>query len=161
MTETSGTSATRPALADQGARDTLRTVYDRSFFVEASAGAGKTTVLVDRIVGLVRTGTTKLSRLVAVTFTEKAAGEMKLRLRSELERVRLLPDLHTDERDRILLAIQEFERAHIGTIHGLCVELLREHPLEAGVDPRFTVAAAAAILRLFASPRAGESSIER
>src|SRR5262249_28737590 len=54
----------------------------------SGAGTGKTTALVGRIVALVRNGVSTLNRAVAVTFTEKAAGEMKLRLRTEIERAR-------------------------------------------------------------------------
>ena len=54
--------------------------------VEAAAGTGKTTELVQRIVAIVASGLGKLSSIVAVTFTEKAAGEMKLRIRTELDR---------------------------------------------------------------------------
>ena len=72
------------------ARSRILTEFGTSFFVEAAAGTGKTSALVGRIVGLVRTGGGTLDRIVAVTFTEKAAGEMKLRLRSEIEKARAL-----------------------------------------------------------------------
>jgi ATP-dependent helicase/nuclease subunit A len=66
-------------LADAKARSRIQAEYDTTFFVEAAAGTGKTTALVGRIVGLVRSGHGTLARTVAVTFPEKAAGEMKLR----------------------------------------------------------------------------------
>jgi ATP-dependent helicase/nuclease subunit A len=75
-------------LTDATARRRILTEFGSSFFVEAAAGTGKTTALVGRIVGLVCAGAGTLGRIVAVTFTEKAAGEMKLRLRSEIERAR-------------------------------------------------------------------------
>ena len=75
-------------LADAEARRRIREDLNTSFVVEAAAGTGKTTQLVERITTLVESGTTQLSRIVALTFTEKAAGEMKLRLRAELERRR-------------------------------------------------------------------------
>jgi ATP-dependent helicase/nuclease subunit A len=74
--------------ADAEARRRILTEYGTNFFVEAAAGTGKTTALVGRIVGLIRVGAGTLNRIVAVTFTEKAAGEMKLRLRNEIEKVR-------------------------------------------------------------------------
>ncbi len=55
-----------------------------TYLVEAGAGTGKTTVLVDRMLALIRSGVA-ISRIVAITFTEKAAGELKIRLRAELE----------------------------------------------------------------------------
>jgi ATP-dependent exoDNAse (exonuclease V) beta subunit len=76
------------ATADAEARRRILGHYGSTFFVQAAAGTGKTTALVGRIVGLIRAGAGTLNRIVAVTFTEKAAGEMKLRLRSEIEKVR-------------------------------------------------------------------------
>lgn len=128
-------------LADAQAREAIRNALDRTLVVEAAAGTGKTTELVARLVALVRTGTGRLANVAAVTFTEKAAGEMKLRLRSELERARLSPGTPDDERRRFAQAVEELETAHIGTIHGLCAELLRERPVQARVDPHFEVAA--------------------
>ena len=78
------------APTDADARRRILTEFGTSFFVEAAAGTGKTTALVGRIVGLIRAGAGTLDRVVAVTFTEKAAGEMKLRLRSEIEKARAL-----------------------------------------------------------------------
>ena len=75
-------------LADTSAREAIRTELDTTLVVEAAAGSGKTTELVRRVVALVESGRAKLSTLVAVTFTEKAAGEMKLRLRTAIERAR-------------------------------------------------------------------------
>jgi len=76
-------------LADQEARRRIRADLDTTLVVEAAAGTGKTTELVGRILALLSSGRASLSKLVAVTFTEKAAGEMKLRLRSEIERARV------------------------------------------------------------------------
>ena len=75
---------------------------------------------------------------MAVTFTEKAAGEMKLRLRSEIEKARTLAA--PEERDRLVRALEELELARIGTIHAFCGDLLHERPVEAGIDPLFEVA---------------------
>ena len=125
-------------LADQAARDRIRADLETTLVVEAAAGTGKTSELVRRVIALLRTGTTTLARIVAVTFTEKAAGEMKLRLRTEIDRAR--QDAAVDERQRFDQALSELEEAHIGTIHGFCAELLRQHPIEARVDPLFEAA---------------------
>jgi ATP-dependent helicase/nuclease subunit A len=124
---------------DHEVRVQLLEDLDSTFVVEAAAGTGKTTVLVERIVTLVEKGRARLGELISVTFTEKAAGEMKLRLRTRLERAR---HEATDAVAQALLttALEELEVARIGTIHGLCADLLREHPVEAGVDPLFEVA---------------------
>ena len=124
---------------DSAARRRILSDFHTTLFVEAAAGTGKTTVLVGRIVALVREGVSTLDRIVAVTFTEKAAGEMKLRLRSEIERAR--QDAAAEERKRLERALSELELARVGTIHAFCGDLLRERPVEAGIDPLFEVAA--------------------
>src|SRR4029453_18902982 len=102
---------------------------------EAAAGTGKTTALVGRIVNVIRTATATMQQIVAVTFTEKAAGELKLRLREELERARV--GAAKTERSHLERALEHLEEARVNTIHGFCADLLRERPVEAGVDPRF------------------------
>lgn len=129
-----------PPLPDAGARERIRSSLAETLVVEAAAGTGKTSELVARVVSLVTTGTARLSNVVAVTFTQKAAGEMKLRLLAELERVRGRIEPDTERAARVVVAITELETAHIGTIQELCARLLRERPIEALVDPRFEVA---------------------
>ena len=68
-------------------RDRIRNDLDTTLVVEAAAGTGKTTALVNRIVAALAGGRAELGRIVAVTFTEKAAGELKLRLRAEMNAV--------------------------------------------------------------------------
>ena len=76
------------AFADQADRDQIATALDDTLIVEAAAGTGKTTELVRRIVRVIETGRAEVTGIVAVTFTEKAAGELKLRLREALEEAR-------------------------------------------------------------------------
>ena len=114
-------------VADQKARRRIGTEFGSSFIVEAAAGTGKTSALIDRIVGLVRSGSGTLDRLVAVTFTEKAAGEMKLRLRSQIEKARATAK--TEERHRFETALEQLELARIATIHAFCGDLLHERPV--------------------------------
>src|SRR5205814_1969861 len=121
------------ALADARARERIQTDLGATLVVEAAAGTGKTTELVARIVALVRTGRTTLDRILSVTFTDLAAGEMKLRLRSELEEARAAATV--EERDRLTAALERLEAAPIGTIHSFCADLLREGPGEARADP--------------------------
>jgi ATP-dependent helicase/nuclease subunit A len=140
MSETPKTSGAR-AIADQRVRERIRSDLDTTLIVEAAAGTGKTTALVNRIVAALASGRAELGRIVAVTFTEKAAGELKLRLRAEIENAR--GDRARDPADRVRLsgALGQLEEARIGTIHSFCADLLRERPVEAGVDPMFEVAA--------------------
>ncbi|HEX7085022.1 MAG TPA: UvrD-helicase domain-containing protein [Vicinamibacterales bacterium] len=123
--------------ADERDRRRIREDLSRSYVVEAAAGTGKTTELVRRIAGVLRAGLAGVDTIAAVTFTEKAAGELKLRLREELERSRL--EASGVERDRLDRALRLLEEARVSTIHGFCADLLREHPVEAGIDPQFAV----------------------
>jgi ATP-dependent helicase/nuclease subunit A len=126
-------------LADGEARHRIAEEFGPTFFVEAAAGTGKTTALVRRIVGLITAGIGTLDRIVAVTFTEKAAGETKLHLRSAIEAARA--NAGSEQRARLDRALEELELARIGTIHAFCGDLLHERPVEAGIDPLFEVAA--------------------
>jgi len=123
-------------LDDRAARARIRTSLAESLLVEASAGTGKTTELIARIVAVLASGLTTISHIVAVTFTNKAAGEMKLRLRQELDRAR---EITADPRERLNIedALEHLEEASIGTIHSFCAQILRERPVEAVVDPAF------------------------
>jgi ATP-dependent exoDNAse (exonuclease V) beta subunit len=135
-------------LADQADRDLIADDLDSTLVVEAAAGTGKTTALVGRILRVIEAGGEQdtIDRIVAVTFTEKAAGELKLRLRETLEEARL----NTRSRDRLDAALARLEEAHVGTIHAFCADLLRERPVEARVDPLFTVLTEAQADRLYA-----------
>ncbi|HXG54522.1 MAG TPA: UvrD-helicase domain-containing protein [Vicinamibacterales bacterium] len=135
-------------LADQAARTTIADALDDTVVVEAAAGTGKTTELVKRILRVLSTGRAKVGHIVAVTFTEKAAGELKLRLREALERERTSA-ADADVRQRLDDALARLEEAHVSTIHGFCAELLRERPVEARVDPLFKVLTEGQAERLF------------
>ncbi len=127
-------------MKDAEARARIVNDLDATLFVEAAAGTGKTTALVGRLVALLRSGRGTLDRIVAVTFTEKAAGEMKLRLRTEIEQARAAADARSDERGHLDRALEQLELARIMTIHAFCADLLHERPIEAGVDPLFEMA---------------------
>jgi ATP-dependent helicase/nuclease subunit A len=124
-------------LGDQAARERIANDLDANLGVEAAAGTGKTTVLVARVVNLLASGKVNVDQLVVITFTEKAAAELATRVRDELERRALAAD--GDERARLLTASRDLYRAHIETIHSFATALLRERPVEAGIDPLFEV----------------------
>ncbi len=147
-------------LADADARTRIRESLGESLVVEAAAGTGKTSELVARIVEVLARGDAAVDRILAVTFTEKAAGELKLRLREGLERARKSstgPDAAGaaadaaagDAATHLDHAIAHLEEAQVSTIHGFCADLLRERPVEAGVDPRFEVLDDGAAQRMF------------
>ena len=123
------------SLADWADRNTARHDLTRSLTVEAGAGTGKTTLLVDRILSLLSSQKASLDQIVAITFTEKAAGELKIRLREAIEKAIL--QSRDNEREALQQALGDLERAPISTIHSFCASLLRERPVEAKIDPNF------------------------
>ena len=125
-------------LVDQHARDQIRKDLDRNMVVEAAAGTGKTSELVQRIIAVLAGGRASIDQISAVTFTEKAAGELKLRLRSDLERARARA-ISRSHAVYLEEALAHLEEARVSTIHSLCADLLRERPVEAQIDPEFEV----------------------
>ncbi len=98
-----------------------------SLLVSAAAGSGKTSVLVERFVAAVREDGVAPGRILAITFTERAAGELRERVRGRL--------LGMGDRQ----AARDTEAAYVGTFHGFCARLLRAHPFAAGLDPDFAI----------------------
>ncbi len=110
----------------------------RNIVVTAGAGTGKTRTLVGRYLSLLAEGL-DLRSIVAITFTRKAAREMRNRVRDEIRRYVSQPGLEKEEQERWQELYTRLDAARIDTIHSLCTEILRSHPAEAGVDPRFEV----------------------
>lgn len=148
-------------IPDEDARTFAETTFDRNVVVLAGAGTGKTTLLVNRLINALmrEPGPLAITELLALTFTNKAATEMKVRLR---ERLHALVAAARDGqaggehgqaavlelRDRYGLsmaevaaraeaALRDVEKAQIGTLHSFAAHLLRLHPVESGVDPAF------------------------
>ena len=113
-------------LPDQAARDRITTDIDKTLFVEAGAGSGKTSSLVDRIVNLVDQGAVPVVRIAAITFTEAAARELRTRVRDAMVA-------------RNLRAAGDIEAAAFTTLHGFALRLLTDHAIEAGLPPGFGV----------------------
>ena len=148
-------------IPDQAARITAATTFDRNVVVIAGAGTGKTTLLVNRLLYLImrRSEPLDLSQIVALTFTNKAATEMKLRLRERLRQLvsaegrenpatgsgtvsmsdlRIRYGWTTDEIvTKAEAALHDLERVQIGTLHSFAAHLLRLYPIEAGISPTF------------------------
>jgi len=124
-------------LKDQRARERIATDLDSNLGIEAAAGTGKTTVLVERVVNLLASGRVTADQLVVITFTEKAAAELSARVREALERRGATGS--SEERERLLRAARQLYRARIETIHGFAASLLKERPVEAEIDPLFEV----------------------
>ena len=121
---------------DGPARERIRQSLDECLLVEASAGAGKTTELTNRIVNLLATGKAQVGSIVAVTFTNKAAGELKIKVRQGLDEARAKAP-EAVQKQNLENALAHLEEAFIGTIHAFCAQILRQRPVEARVDPAF------------------------
>jgi ATP-dependent helicase/nuclease subunit A len=157
------TRGKRVSTPDRDDRVSAATAFDRNVVVIAGAGTGKTSLLVERILTALGAGRLEIDRLGAMTFTERAAGEMRQRLAEGLERLLAAArpghepnPAHAGDRAfehlagrfgvtppevaaRALRALRHLDRARVETIHTFCAGLLREHPLEAGVQPDFAV----------------------
>ncbi|AHV95610.1 UvrD-helicase domain-containing protein [Paenibacillus sabinae] len=124
------------APADQADRDRILTDLDTTLLVEAGAGSGKTTSLVGRLLALIESGV-NVRQIAAITFTNKAADEMKERFRLTLEKAYRRSSEGSIVRERLSEALGNLDLIFIGTIHSFCGSLLRERPIEAGLDPSF------------------------
>ena len=138
-------------LADSQDRFLAETTWDRNVVVVAGAGTGKTTILVNRILNLLlrEPNPLAITEIVALTFTNKAATEMKQRLRAQLLRLTEQADdmiatfrtrYHLSAEqvgERARTALEQLEKAQIGTLHSFAAHLLRLHPLESELDPLF------------------------
>ena len=120
---------------DQEERVRILNELDRSLLVEAAAGTGKTTMMVERMIALIEKGKTKIQNIAAITFTRKAAAEIRSRFRAKLEEA--VSKVATPERELLAEALSDLDKCFIGTIHSFCARLLRERPVEAGVDIAF------------------------
>ncbi|MGE5531378.1 MAG: UvrD-helicase domain-containing protein, partial [Bacteroidota bacterium] len=127
----------RRAPADHAVRELAATAIDKSIFLDAGAGCGKTQALTDRYLNLLESGMA-VREIVAVTFTNKAARDMKARLRERCEeRARAAQDPATATQWR--KRARELESAPISTIHSFCTNLLRRHAMRAELDPQFAL----------------------
>ena len=168
------------SLSDSTARRRAATLFDRNLVVVAGAGTGKTALLVERALNLVAGASIPMTEIAAITFTDKAAAELRERLSRALEDLRLLArdragpaDLPPDTEARrayawlageaglepgviearALAALLGLDAATVTTLHAFCADILRRHPLEATVDPGFAVDEGPFFERLFEDER--------
>ncbi len=111
---------------------------DRTLFVEAGAGTGKTTALVERITNLVLHQQAPIAEIAAITFTEAAAAELQGRIRASFER-HAVAGADPVQRGLATAALAELDRAAIGTLHSFASRLLSEFAVQAGLPPKLTV----------------------
>ncbi len=151
-------------MSDASARRTAVRSFDRNLVVVAGAGTGKTSLLIERLLNQLIERDLDVSEIAAITFTEKAAAELRSRLETGLARLSALARADPasnpiDERfeadrayaylssrvsaralsERTERLLAQIAQANIGTIHGYCAGLLRQFPAESGVDPDFAI----------------------
>ena len=125
-------------LVDESARSRIRHHIKETLFVDAGAGSGKTSALVSRVQELVVTDGIPIEQIAAVTFTERAAAELRDRLRARLEAAARHTTTETT-RERAEAALDGLDLAAIGTLHSFAQRILTEHPIEAGIPPLIEV----------------------
>ena len=118
---------------DQGERDRIADRLDLNLFVEAGAGTGKTSVLVERVFNTVKTGRAAIGEIAAITFTEDAASELIQRIRARFEEAINKGDSPPEVDARLRDALRDIDYAAIQTIHGFARSMLAEMPLNAGL----------------------------
>jgi len=124
-------------LKDEAARRRIATELNVHMLVEAGAGSGKTHMLAARMAAGVAAGDYDVRRMAVVTFTRKAAAELRGRFQRALE-VELASATDPTRATHCQRALANLERFFAGTIHAFCARLLRERPVEAGLSPGFT-----------------------
>src|SRR5437762_10746911 len=128
-------------ITDEQSRRAIREDLLTNMLVEAGAGSGKTQMLAERMAAGVAEGVYPIEHMAAVTFTRKAASELRgrfhLALEARLESARQAKAPDAEIR-RLQAALSNLERFFAGTIHSFCARLLRERPVESGVSPGFT-----------------------
>ena len=128
------------ALRDDDTRRRILEDLGSTLFVDAGAGSGKTKSLVDRVRQIVLVDAVPLRSIAAVTFTEKAAAELRDRLRAEFEATVSRADADEETRRRATQALDDLDSAAIGTLHSFARRILMAHPVEAGLPPLVEVA---------------------
>src|SRR3989440_3453983 len=137
MTTTSGQLSNSQALELKPEQKVAAHTLDRHLSVTAGPGAGKTFVLVERYLEILRAKKVSVENIVAITFTNRAANEMRQRVRDRIDG--LLRESSDPARQTWLRHKRTLEGAVITTIHGLCSRLLHEFPVEADIDPEFAL----------------------
>ncbi len=118
---------------DQEQRDLATTWVHGPVLVEAGAGTGKTTLLVERILHLIRADGVRLGEIAAITFTRKATAELKDRIRREI--LSAVQEEDAGAKERLQDALENIESARISTIHSFALNILRGFSVEAGLRP--------------------------
>src|SRR5262245_37988564 len=133
----------RQPAPDQQHRDAAVAERGRNVLVDAGAGTGKTTILVDRLVEMLAPSgggpAVSIGRIAAITFTRKAAGELRLRIREQILEALAVADAGSSREARLREAMAGLDTAYVGTLPSVADRLLRLHPSEAELSPSYDV----------------------
>ena len=124
---------------DSQSRIQIRNNLNSSYYVEAGAGTGKTTVLVDRIVSLILKNKTPINKIAAITFNRSAAKNIKDKIRTSLESILIKDDIPNEVQKNIEKSLHELETSSIQTLHSFADKIIRQFPIESGVPPGFKI----------------------
>ncbi len=137
-------ASARGPVPDQAERDRAIAERTRNVLIDAGAGTGKTTILIDRLIEMVaptrQERAIPMDRLAAITFTRKAAGELRLRIRERLLAELAISGQSADREAHLRDALAALDTAWVGTIHGFADRLLRLRPTEAWLSPSYEIA---------------------
>ena len=132
---------------DAQSRKQIVSDFEHTLFVEAGAGSGKTTAMVARIMMALLKGLADIREIVAITFTNEGAASLKNKIQHDLETASadgvyepidgLTVKMTQFEKENIARALSHLSLAQFSTIHSFCMSLLKERPVEAGIDPHF------------------------
>ena len=111
-------------------REEIINTFDMNYLLEAGAGAGKTTIIVQRIINHIITSDINPANLVAITFTKAAATELAERIQ-----LKALDYLKDETNPEIIERLKAVDRIFTGTIHSFCELILREMPFDANITP--------------------------
>lgn len=137
-------SRARRIPSDQKAREAVIKERERNVVIDAGAGTGKTTILIDRLVALAAPEDDALpaipiERMAAVTFTRRASGELRLRIRERLLRELATATPSATRAGRLRAALAGLDTAYVGTIHSFADRLLRLQPVAAEMSPSYEI----------------------
>jgi len=110
---------------------------EKTMAISAGAGSGKTRVLVERYIKVILDGIAEIDEILVITFTKKAASELKSRVRERLQEV-----IVSDDKEKKIIAekaLRKIDSAPISTFHSFCQSILKENAIEAGLEPNFRV----------------------
>ncbi len=119
---------------DKEVREEIVHNFETNYLIDAGAGSGKTTILVERIANLIKQRKTSIQRIAAITYTRNSTANLILKIREKLEEYYLLEE-DDKSRQAIEEALEYINYAHISTIHSFCYRIVLEHPYELGIDP--------------------------